>query len=170
MTAIIRRSHTLFITLLLAIALLTTQTKALSIISTGTDHFESTNLVVSIDACSRLGYSSNKATYIDVYSMAVFAENLNQSRPLLGARFIATDGNETHYTEKQDYFPDFVYPGESIYHERLWETVDTNCRYEKNGNASLAVVSMGVFTGVEAGAGHTFHCLSDYSFLINTAG
>ena len=168
MSASIRKSGVLVLTLLLTVALLTPRAKALSQVNTATDHFEGMFGLVTLDVYSTVSYTTEKATYIDVYSLGVYAKNLNNHSVIAGALFYISDGAEEHYADKTDDFIDPVEVGESIYHECLWEYVDMDCRYEKNGNLSGVYFDIHAFTNLNnTGGGHDIYALSDFSWVIS---
>ena len=167
-----RKKTRTIIAFFVVVAMFVTQASAYTILCSERKYFSKFDGLIDFWSHGYIGYENNTSDSIKIVSLSVYATNQSSNSLLTGARFIASDALETQYTLKADDFPDSLEYGESILHERMWNTVTTpstvtNCTYTKNNSPALAYFTCTTNTNWDFGGPHTIYCLADNSITFD---
>lgn len=163
-----RRKALAIIAVFTVVAMLVTRASAYTILCSERQDFSGFSGLINFYSHGFIGYENNTSSSIKIVLLGVYANNQSSNSLLTGARFVASDGLETQYTLKIDSFPSSLEYGESILHDRMWNTVVTpstvkNCTYTKNNSPGLVYCRCTTTTNLDFGGGHIIYCLSDNS-------
>lgn len=154
------------------LTMLATQASAYTILCSPQQSFSGFSGLISFHSNGYIGYENNTSSSIKIVSLSVYATNDSSNSLLTGARFVASDALENQYTLTIDSFPNSLENGESILHDRMWNTVTTpstvtNCTYTKNNSPALVYCKCTTTTNWDFGGTHTIYCFADNSITFN---